>query len=467
MTHLAPAHPPWHVCSPSEYTLEEAKQKAEQDALEAAAEAKKQGVREYLTQIRSEFEALLAENEAKPEAERLPRSAFEIDVGLREMVAQETARREEVARKELAWETEKRRLALAKLKKFFLDNVSRRGLGRGAASRSSDARGRPGGGLLIGAAERRALRVLRHCRERRSRWSTSCCTPSAASRPSPRSAPRASARSCCRSSPPPARPSASRRRRKRRSACRPAPQRCARQGGAPRMTAQVCAPLYASASPCPLGTCTQAADATAATDGVTGAATAAAAAAAAAVAAGVDTTKMSKADLRRLARKQREAAWAAFNATRPDEKYEDPADVAAIDEAERNMGDFKLKSDPTYVVPEEERMTPQRKRYQMLLLEEAMHGARMDFNRRFLALREVRDSCSHACRAHGRRLDVTQPERGAPQLGGRRSRRRWWRRSTRAWPSSGPSRRSWASRRRPRRPCPASSPRPRSRSCSR
>ncbi len=131
-------------------------------------------VREYLNRIRDEFESLLAENESKPESERLPRSAFEIDVGLREMVAQvcvcvcvcvcpaftllpfsslpysdftynltrglcltvcvcvcvcvslstqETARREEEARKELAWETEKRRLALSKLKSFFLDNV--------------------------------------------------------------------------------------------------------------------------------------------------------------------------------------------------------------------------------------------------------------------------------------------------------------------------------------------------------
>jgi hypothetical protein len=39
-------------------------------------------------------------------------------------VAAETARREEAAKKELAWETEKRRLALAKLRAYFLDQVS-------------------------------------------------------------------------------------------------------------------------------------------------------------------------------------------------------------------------------------------------------------------------------------------------------------------------------------------------------
>lgn len=39
-----------------------------------------------LTQIRAEFEKLLSENAAKPEAERLPRSHFEIDPGLKEMM---------------------------------------------------------------------------------------------------------------------------------------------------------------------------------------------------------------------------------------------------------------------------------------------------------------------------------------------------------------------------------------------
>ena len=39
---------------------------------------------------------------------------------------------------------------------------------------------------------------------------------------------------------------------------------------------------------------------------------------------------------------------------------------------------------------QEDRMTPRRKRHQMLMLEEAMHSARMDFNHRFLALREVK-----------------------------------------------------------------------------
>jgi hypothetical protein len=59
-----------------------------------------------------------------------------------------------------------------------------------------------------------------------------------------------------------------------------------------------------------------------------------------------------KADLRREARKKREAEWEAFLATKPDNSYENPEDVEAIREAQENMGDYKLKSDLNYVPPE-------------------------------------------------------------------------------------------------------------------
>ncbi len=55
---------------------------------------------------------------------------------------------------------------------------------------------------------------------------------------------------------------------------------------------------------------------------------------------------------RRLARKRREAELVAFSATKPDDSFESPADLQAIRQAEQNMGDFKLKSDPEYIPPE-------------------------------------------------------------------------------------------------------------------
>ncbi|KAL6756288.1 hypothetical protein V8C86DRAFT_2652820 [Haematococcus lacustris] len=313
------------ITNPQEYTLEEAKQKAEQDALVAAAEAKKMGVREVLEQIRSEFEAMLAENAAKPESERLPRSAFEIDPGLRELVEQETLAREDVARRELAWETEKRRLALAKLKAFFLDEIEVEHI------------------VLYAVRGKHSVTSFRTARL------------------SPKMLQELEAV-------------------KLEEASRAAAAQAAQRGlPAPSLNSS----LRAS-SGLPGGLASSATQGTAATSQVSGIGMSTVGGAT------EDTSRMTKADLRRLARKKREAEWRAFNATRPDNTYEDPADVAAIAYAERNVGDFKLKSDPAYVIPEEERMTPQRKRAQMLLLEEAMHGARMTFNNRFLALREVK-----------------------------------------------------------------------------
>ena len=97
------------------YSIEEAKQKTEEDNLLAAADSKKMSVREYLNKIRKEFESLLKQNESKPEAQRLSREEFEIDPGLRSMIEEEIAQKEEAARKELAWESEKAKLMLGKV----------------------------------------------------------------------------------------------------------------------------------------------------------------------------------------------------------------------------------------------------------------------------------------------------------------------------------------------------------------
>lgn len=51
--------------------------------------------------------------------------------------------------------------------------------------------------------------------------------------------------------------------------------------------------------------------------------------------------------------------------TRPDEKYENPDDVAEIVEAERTMGDYKLKMDKNYIAPEGERVDAKHKRLQV------------------------------------------------------------------------------------------------------
>ena len=60
---------------------------------------------------------------------------------------------------------------------------------------------------------------------------------------------------------------------------------------------------------------------------------------------------------------------------KPDDDYDDPLDVAAISEAQHNMGDYKLKSAADYVVPEHMRIDTDKKRSQMIKLEQTVsHG---------------------------------------------------------------------------------------------
>lgn len=52
---------------------------------------------------------------------------------------------------------------------------------------------------------------------------------------------------------------------------------------------------------------------------------------------------------------------------KPDEKSDDPEDAALYRQAEENMGDYKLKTSADYVVPEDQRVTTEKKRKELLL----------------------------------------------------------------------------------------------------
>jgi hypothetical protein len=68
----------------------------------------------------------------------------------------------------------------------------------------------------------------------------------------------------------------------------------------------------------------------------------------------------SKHEARKAARLRRQLEWDAFMATKPDEACVNAEDEEAIQHAEHNMGDFKLKSDKNFVPDEQQRMTPDR-----------------------------------------------------------------------------------------------------------
>ena len=75
-------------------------------------------------------------------------------------------------------------------------------------------------------------------------------------------------------------------------------------------------------------------------------------------------------------------------ASQPDEKSDDPKDLATYRHAERTIGDYKLKSGSDYVVPEDQRVTATKKRYQLLLLRNEILTRKNAFNSQLLSLRE-------------------------------------------------------------------------------
>ncbi|KAL1522827.1 hypothetical protein AB1Y20_017796 [Prymnesium parvum] len=120
--------------------------------------------------------------------------------------------------------------------------------------------------------------------------------------------------------------------------------------------------------------------------------------------------KLNKAQERLLKRQARAKEWADFNAQKPDDKYEDPADVAAIAWAETHMGDFSLKTDDDYVVPEAQRVNAQKKKRQIVLLDESIHAIKMGFNERFLALRDLKKRLLHSMSEDDARLEAIAKE---------------------------------------------------------
>ncbi|EEY67817.1 uncharacterized protein PITG_18205 [Phytophthora infestans T30-4] len=88
----------------------------------------------------------------------------------------------------------------------------------------------------------------------------------------------------------------------------------------------------------------------------------------------------------RTERKERLARW---QSNKPGEDADDPRDVVAIAFAQRNMGDYKLKTAADYVVPEHQRVNAVKKLRQMALLEESLYAARLRFNAKVLELSRV------------------------------------------------------------------------------
>ena len=68
----------------------------------------------------------------------------------------------------------------------------------------------------------------------------------------------------------------------------------------------------------------------------------------------------------------------------------DPDHKKEIAEAYSKFGDYKLKNDKNFVVPENQRMNVGKKRKHLFLLEEFIYNSKLKFNNEVIQLRELK-----------------------------------------------------------------------------
>lgn len=324
------------ITDPRSYSIEEAKLKQEEDDRVAAAEKKKQRMRLEIAELRKEFVFLLRKNAALDRTSQLPRDAFELDPQLRQSLEAEAQSKIEEVRAELAWISEKHSIALQKLRAKFLDHlvvehISLRAFHTGVVVTCFRTPQLPP--FLRSAIEHvhrmmESEENLRTQQEQQMQLSSHHAASAATAGLDD--------------------------------------DKDASGGGGGVRGSGLRGALKARA---------------AAKMGSTGPIT------------GTGRHRpagVSEAELRKQARLERSVQLARLKAAKPDKHTDDPADVAAVQYAAKHMGDYKLKSDPHYIVPESQRVNAERKRRQMVLLQESVHYIKMALNERFLALRDLK-----------------------------------------------------------------------------
>jgi len=119
---------------------------------------------------------------------------------------------------------------------------------------------------------------------------------------------------------------------------------------------------------------------------------------------------------RREARRIRKENILKHKKEEPKDDEDDERDVSAIDHATRTIGDYKLKVSPNYVVPADQHVDAMKKKLQMALLEESMVRMRLDFNERFLALRDLKRELVHSVRRANARIRIVDEELQQPEM---------------------------------------------------
>lgn len=117
-------------------------------------------------------------------------------------------------------------------------------------------------------------------------------------------------------------------------------------------------------------------------------------------------------EARKIMRKKRKEDMTNLQSRKPGEDTDDPRDIQAIMNAQANMGDYKLKTGLSYVVPESERVNTEKKIYQMVMLQEHIHTVKLTYNRRLLDLRDLKSQIIIEVSGDNRRLEEISKQLG-------------------------------------------------------
>ncbi|CAF0758116.1 unnamed protein product [Rotaria sordida] len=115
---------PQDITEPKHYSIEEEKQRAEQDKMKKSAEGLKSEMRQRVEGLRGKFRRLLIENDQLPADLRIARQDFILDENIRQNFLAELQDKIDLSVKELAWESERCNVALRKLEQWFVDPVA-------------------------------------------------------------------------------------------------------------------------------------------------------------------------------------------------------------------------------------------------------------------------------------------------------------------------------------------------------
>ncbi|XP_036376519.1 cilia- and flagella-associated protein 44 [Megalops cyprinoides] len=335
------------IVDPNAYSIETAKQRTELDRLRREAEQRKEERRRRLLELQAQFKQLLQRNQSLPEHVRLPPEELELDPRFREEAERLTALRIREVQKELAWEAERHQIGLKKLQDRFWESLESDIITVVACQSEHRV-----STYRLLPPSHRFLKLQGQCQTQRAGQDPRPC--------------RAGSGKGSATGEPDSAPSAGERE--------PGGQREEEQDDLGVLQGRGMRGRVAGHQ----GERQQKA---------------------------AEKAEQVKAKIER-----RKQEWADLFASKPDQDYEDPADVLALQQAIEHMGDFKLKTAKDFTVPEQLRMNTERKRSQLLVLEEEICERKQQLNGRIVRLREEKLQLIWRLQRWAQQLDAVQTQ---------------------------------------------------------